>query len=99
MAVPPEHLVYSINRYSSATAGIRSRNLATFSMRGNHLAYVATQGMGELNERAISIEEGQEVVENEIKSGKAPGLDGWRVHGKNVCCLAGLSKVFIIIIV
>ena len=36
-AVPPEHLVQSINRCSSATTGIRSCNLATFSMRGNHL--------------------------------------------------------------
>ena len=36
-AVPPEPLVHSINRCSSATTGIRSCNLATFSMRGNHL--------------------------------------------------------------
>ena len=42
--VPPERLVHSINRCSSATAGIRSCNLATFSMRGNHLANAATQG-------------------------------------------------------
>ena len=38
--------IYSINRCSSATAGIRSCNLATFSMRGNYLAYAATQGIG-----------------------------------------------------
>ena len=44
-AVPPDHLVHSINRCSSATAGIRSWNVATFSMRGNHLAYAATQGI------------------------------------------------------
>ena len=37
-------LVHSIYRCSSATAGIRPCNLATFSMRGNHLAYAATQG-------------------------------------------------------
>ena len=36
-AVPPERLVHSINRCSSATAGIRS-----YSMRGNHLACAAT---------------------------------------------------------
>ena len=44
-AVPPERLVHSINRCSSATAGIRSCNFATFSMRGNHLASAATQGI------------------------------------------------------
>ena len=44
-AVPPEHLVHSINRCSSATAGIRSCNLAAINMGGNHLAYVATQGI------------------------------------------------------
>ena len=44
-AVPPERLVHSINRCSSASAGIRSCNLATFSMRGNHHAYAATQGI------------------------------------------------------
>ena len=43
-AVSPERLVHSINQCSSATAGIRSCNLATFSMRGNHLAYAAIQG-------------------------------------------------------
>ena len=43
--VPPERLVHSINRCSSATAGIRTCNVATFNMRGNHLAYAATQGM------------------------------------------------------
>ena len=42
-AVPPERLVHSINRCSSATAGIRPCNLATFSMRGNHLTYATTQ--------------------------------------------------------
>ena len=41
--VPPERLVCSINRCSSATAGIRSCNLATFSMRGYHFACAATQ--------------------------------------------------------
>ena len=45
-AVPSaERLVYSKNRCSSATVGIRSCYLATFSMRGNHLAYAATQGI------------------------------------------------------
>ena len=44
-AVPPERVVHSINRCSSATAGILTCNVATFSMRGNHLAYAATQGM------------------------------------------------------
>ena len=44
-AVLLEHLVHSINRCSSSTAGIRSCNLATFSMRGNHFAYAATQGI------------------------------------------------------
>ena len=34
--VPPERLVHCINRLSSGTAGIRSCNPATFSMRGNH---------------------------------------------------------------
>ena len=43
--VPPERLVYSINRCSTATAGIRSCNHATFSMRGNHFAYAANQGI------------------------------------------------------
>ena len=42
-AVPPDRLVHSKNRCSSATAGIRSCNLATFSMRGIHLAYETTQ--------------------------------------------------------
>ena len=44
-AVPPERLVHSINRCNLATAGIRSCNLATFSMWGNHLAHAATQGI------------------------------------------------------
>ena len=44
-AVPPERLVHSINRCSSTTAGIRMCNVATFSMRDNHLAYAATQGI------------------------------------------------------
>ena len=35
--------------------------------------------LGELNERAISLEEVGEAV-NEIKSGKAPGLDGFLVE-------------------
>ena len=43
--VPPERLMHSINRYSSSTAGIRSCNLTTFSIRGNHLAYGATRGI------------------------------------------------------
>ena len=43
--VSTERLVHSINRCSPATAGIRSCNFATFSMRGYHLAYAATQGM------------------------------------------------------
>ena len=40
-----ERLVHSMNRCSSATAGILSCNLATFSMGGNNLAYAATQGI------------------------------------------------------
>ena len=44
-AVPPERLVHSINQCSTATAGIRSCNIATFSMRGNHLSYAVTRGM------------------------------------------------------
>ena len=43
-AVSLERIVHSINRCSSATAGIRSCNLGTFSIQGNHLAYAATQG-------------------------------------------------------
>ena len=39
-AVPPEHLVQSINQCS--LIGTRTCNR---SMRGNHLAYAATQGM------------------------------------------------------
>ena len=35
--------------------------------------------LGDLNERAISLEEVREAV-NEIKSGKAPGLDGFPVE-------------------
>ena len=35
--------------------------------------------LGDLNERAISLEEVREAV-NEIKSGKSPGLDGFRVE-------------------
>ena len=42
---PPDRLVHSINRCSSATPGIHSCNLATFGKRGNHLAYAATQGI------------------------------------------------------
>ena len=34
--------------------------------------------LGDLNERAISLEEVGEAM-NEIKSGKAPGLDGFSV--------------------
>ena len=35
--------------------------------------------LGELNERSMSIEEEREAV-NEMKSGKAPGLDGFPVE-------------------
>ena len=42
-AVPLERLEHSINRCSSATALNRSCNLATFSLRGNHIAYAAIQ--------------------------------------------------------
>ena len=35
--------------------------------------------LGDLNERAISLEEVREAV-NEMKSGKAPGLDGFPVE-------------------
>ena len=41
-AVPPERLVLSINRCSLSSTGNRPCN---FSMRGNHLAYAATQGI------------------------------------------------------
>ena len=44
-AVSPERLVHSKNRCSSATTWFRSCNLETFSKRGNHLAYAATQGL------------------------------------------------------
>ena len=37
------------------------------------------QVLGDLNERAISLEEVGEAV-NEMKSGKAPGLDGFPVE-------------------
>ena len=40
-AAPPELLVHSINRCGSATALIRSCNLATLSMRGNPLSCAA----------------------------------------------------------
>ena len=40
--------------------------------------------LGELNERAISIEEVREAV-NEMKSGKAPGLDGFPVECLTIC--------------
>ena len=39
-AVPPERLVHSINRCSLSPIGNRPCN---FSIRGNHLAYAATQ--------------------------------------------------------
>ena len=45
MGSTPERPVQIINRCSSATVWIRSCNLATFSMRGNHLAYADTQGI------------------------------------------------------
>ena len=35
--------------------------------------------LGDLNERAISLEEVREAV-NEMRSGKAPGLDGFPVE-------------------
>ena len=35
--------------------------------------------LGDLNERATSLEEAGEAV-NEMKSGKAPGLDGFTVE-------------------
>ena len=41
--------------------------------------------LGDLNERAISLEEVGE-AENEMKSGKAPGLDGFPME-----CLRGSS--------
>ena len=44
--------------------------------------------LGDLNERAISLEEVGEVV-NEIKSSKAPGLDGFPVE----CLKKGGSSV------
>ena len=41
--VPPERLVHSTNRCSLSSTGNWSCN---FSMRGNHSAYAATQGIG-----------------------------------------------------
>ena len=35
--------------------------------------------LGDLNERAISLVEGREAV-NEMKSGKAPGMEGFPVE-------------------
>ena len=45
------------------------------------------QMLGGLNERAISLEEVGEAV-NEIKSGNAPGLDGFPVE-----CLRGVLTI------
>ena len=45
---------------------------------------------GDLNERAISLEEVGKAV-NEIKSGKAPGLDGFRVEYLKECGMAVLE--------
>ena len=44
--------------------------------------------LGDLNERAISLEEVMEAV-NEMKSGKAPGLDGFPVE----CLMKGSKAV------
>ena len=44
--------------------------------------------LGDLNERAISLEEVREAV-NEMRSGKAPGLDGFPVE----CLKKGGSSV------
>ena len=41
LAVPTERQVHSTNRFSLSSTGNLSGN---FSMKGNHLAYVATQG-------------------------------------------------------
>ena len=42
---------------------------------------------GDLNERAISLEEVREAV-NDMKSGKAPGLDGFPVECLKKCGMA-----------
>ena len=46
--------------------------------------------LGDLNERAISLEEVEDAV-NEMKSGKAPGLDGFPVEYLNKCGMAVLE--------
>ena len=46
--------------------------------------------LGDLNERAISLEEVWEAV-NETKSGKVPGLDGSPVECLKECCMAVLK--------
>ena len=53
-------------------ADVREENI---NILGNWLMPV----LGDLNERAISLEEVGEALD-EIKSGKAPGLDGFRVR-------------------
>ena len=46
--------------------------------------------LGDLNERAILLEEAGEAV-NEMKSGKAPGLDGFPVKCLKKCGMAVLE--------
>ena len=46
--------------------------------------------LGDLNEKAISLEEVEEAV-NEMKSGKAPGLDGFAVDCLKKCGMALLE--------
>ena len=55
--------------------------------------------LGEFNERAISVEEVIEAV-NEMKSGKAPGLDGFPMEYLNkggVAVLEWLMKLQVLI--
>ena len=49
--------------------------------------------LGDLNERAISLEEVREAV-NEMRSGKAPGLDGFPVE----CLKKGGTAVFELVV-
>ena len=46
----------------------------------------------DLNEKAISLEEVGEAV-NEMKSGKAPGLDGFPAECLNKCSMAVLERL------
>ena len=63
-------------------ADVRDANI---NIVGNWLMPV----LGDLNERAISLEEVVEAV-NEMKSGNAPGLDGFPVECLQKCGMAVL---------